>query len=56
MRIAFSNIVANTGSSSPGELLMTCSTSEVAGSAPGKLARALLLPLNKRTFSMAIAA
>ena len=27
---AFASIASNTGSSSPGELLMTCSTSEVA--------------------------
>ena len=30
MRVAFSSIAWNTGSSSPGELLMTCNTSEVA--------------------------
>ena len=30
MRIAFSSIAWNTGSSSPGELMMTCSTSDVA--------------------------
>src|SRR5262245_11732235 len=30
MSVAFSSIAWNTGSSSPGELLMTCSTSEVA--------------------------
>ena len=30
MRSAFSSMASNTGSSSPGELLMTCSTSEVA--------------------------
>ena len=30
MRVAFSSIASNTGSSSPGELEMTCSTSEVA--------------------------
>ena len=30
MRVAFSSIALNTGSSSPGELEMTCSTSEVA--------------------------
>jgi hypothetical protein len=30
MRVALASIVSNTGLSSPGELLMTCSTSEVA--------------------------
>ena len=30
MRVAFSSMASNTGSSSPGELLMTLSTSEVA--------------------------
>ena len=30
MRTAFSSMVANTGSSSPGELLITWSTSDVA--------------------------
>ena len=30
IRTAFASIASNTGSSSPGELLMTCSTSEVA--------------------------
>ena len=30
MRVAFSSMASNTGSSSPGELEMTCSTSEVA--------------------------
>ena len=32
MRTAFASIASNTGSSSPGELLMTCSTSDVAAS------------------------
>jgi hypothetical protein len=30
MRVAFSSILLNTGSSSPGDELMTCNTSEVA--------------------------
>ena len=30
MRVAFASMVWNTGSNSPGELEMTCSTSEVA--------------------------
>ena len=45
MRVAFSSMAWNTGSSSPGELEMTCSTSEVAvccSSASVKLARARL--------------
>ena len=46
IRTAFSNIVANTGWRSPGALLITWSTSEVAvccSSDFGKFARALLL-------------
>ena len=45
MRVAFSSMAWNTGSSSPGELEMTCSTSEVAvccSSDSRKLARARL--------------
>ena len=44
MRVAFSSMASNTGSSSPGELEMTCSTSEVAVccSATRQLSRARL--------------
>src|SRR5215467_1499422 len=45
MRVAFASIASNTGSSSPGDLLMTCSTSEVAvccSSASLRSSRALL--------------
>ena len=35
MRVAFSSIALNTGSSSPGELEMTRKTSDVAAAAPG---------------------
>ena len=41
MRVAFSSIASNTGSSSPGDLLMTCSTSEVAVCCSSDLERSL---------------
>ena len=52
MRVAFSSMAWNTGSSSPGELLMTRSTSEVAVCCSS----ASLVSLNSRTFSIAITA
>ena len=39
MRVAFSSMAWNTGSSSPGELLMTLSTSEVAVCCSQRLAQ-----------------
>ena len=53
MRVAFSSIALNTGSSSPGELLMTFSTSAVAVCCCERLARS---SLSSRVFSMAITA
>ena len=58
MRRAFSSIAWNTGSSSPGELLMTCSTSDVAVCCSSALefVGALRSSLSSRAFSMAITA
>src|SRR5262249_41399875 len=50
MRTAFSSIALNTGSSSPGELEMTCSTSEVAVFCSGASVSAELLHLGKCVF------
>ena len=52
MRVAFSSMAWNTGSSSPGELEMTCSTSEVAVCC----CRDSFSSSNSRTFSIAITA
>ena len=59
MRVAFASMVWNTGSSSPGELLMTCSTSEVAvccSSASDSSRVRACTSSNSRTFSIAITA
>ena len=59
MRVAFSSMAWNTGSSSPGELEMTCSTSEVAVCCSSDSLRSSVRwrsSLNSRTFSMAITA
>ena len=59
MRVAFSSMVWNTGSSSPGELLMTCSTSEVAvccSNASLRVAVRWRSSLSSRVFSMAMTA
>ena len=59
MRVAFSNMVWNTGSNSPGELEMTRSTSDVAvccSSASVNSAVRFWTSSNRRTFSIAIAA
>ena len=53
MRVAFSNIAWNTGSSSPGELDMTLSTSDVAVCCSQRLVRS---SLSSRVFSMAMTA
>ena len=59
MRVAFSSMAWNTGSSSPGELEMTPSTSEVAvccsSASESSLVRACTSS-NSRTFSIAITA
>jgi hypothetical protein len=52
MRVAFSNIAWNTGSSSPGEPLMTLSTSAVAVCC----CRDSRSSLSRRVFSMAMTA
>ena len=59
MRVAFSSMAWNTGSSSPGELEMTCSTSEVAvccSSASVSSRVRACTSSNSRTFSIAITA
>ena len=59
MRVAFASMAWNTGSSSPGELLMTCSTSEVAvccSSASESSRVRACTSSNSRTFSIAITA
>ena len=59
MRVAFSSIASNTGSSSPGELEMTFSTSEVAVCCSSDSERSRVRACtssNSRTFSMAITA
>ena len=59
MRVAFSSMVWNTGSSSPGELEMTRSTSEVAvccSSASDSSRVRACTSSNSRTFSIAITA
>ena len=59
MRVAFSSMAWNTGSSSPGELVMTCSTSEVAvccSSASDSSRVRACTSSNSRTFSIAITA
>ena len=58
-RIAFSSMASNTGSSSPGELEMTCSTSDVAvccSSASVSSRVRACTSSNSRTFSIAITA
>ena len=58
-RVAFSSMDWNTGSSSPGELLMTCSTSEVAVCCSSASLRSSVRwrsSLSRRVFSMAITA
>ena len=52
MLTAFSNMVSNTGSSSPGELLITCSTCDVAVCC----SRDCRNSLSNRAFSMAMTA
>ena len=52
MRIAFSSMAWNTGSRSPGELEMTCSTSEVAVCCCSNSRDSL----SRRVFSMAMTA
>ena len=54
MRVAFSSMAWNTGSSSPGELEMTCSTSEVAVCCSA--ADLVRSSLSSRVFSMAMTA
>ena len=59
MRVAFASIASNTGSSSPGELEMTFSTSEVAvccSSASDSSRVRACTSSNSRTFSIAITA
>ena len=59
MRVAFSSMALNTGSSSPGELEMTLSTSEVAVCCSSDSVRSSVrwrTSSNSRTFSMAITA
>ena len=59
IRVAFSSIASNTGSSSPGELEMTCNTSEVAvccSSASDSSRVRACTSSNSRTFSIAITA
>ena len=58
-RVAFASMASNTGSSSPGELEMICSTSEVAvccSSASLSSAVRACTSSNSRTFSIAITA
>ena len=59
MRVAFSSIAWNTGSSSPGELEMTFSTSEVAVCCSSDSVRSSVRwrsSLSSRVFSMAMTA
>ena len=58
MRIAFASMAWNTGSSSPGELLMTLSTSEVAVCCSSDSLKSSVRwrSPSSRTFSMAITA
>ena len=59
MRVAFSSMAWNTGSSSPGELEMTLSTSEVAVCCSSDSVRSSVRwrsSLSSRVFSMAITA
>ena len=59
IRVAFSSIALNTGSSSPGELEMTCSTSEVAVCCSSDSVRSSVRwrsSLSRRVFSMAMTA
>ena len=59
MRVAFSSIAWNTGSSSPGELEMTLSTSEVAVCCSSDSERSSVRwrsSLSSRVFSMAMTA
>ena len=58
MRVAFSSMALNTGSSSPGELEMTCSTSEVAVCCSSASERSSVRrsSLSSRVFSIAITA
>jgi hypothetical protein len=59
MRVAFSSIFSNTGLSSPGELEMTLSTSEVAvccSSASDRSSVRWRSSLSSRVFSMAMTA
>ena len=59
MRVAFSSIAWNTGSSSPGELEMTSSTSEVAVCCSSDSVRSSVRwrsSLSSRAFSMAMTA
>ena len=59
IRVALASMVSNTSSSSPGELLMTCSTSDVAvccsSDSVSSFVRACTSS-KSRTFSMAITA
>ena len=57
-RVAFASMVWNTGSSSPGELEITCSTSEVAVccSSASEIVVRWRSSLNRRVFSMAMTA
>ena len=59
MRVAFSSMALNTGSSSPGELEMTFSTSEVAVCCSSASVRSSVRwrsSLSSRVFSMAMTA
>ena len=59
MRVAFDNMASNTGSSSPGELEMTRSTSEVAVCCSRDSERSSVRwrsSFSKRVFSMAMTA
>ena len=59
MRTAFASMVSKTGSNSPGEFEMTCSTSEVAVCCSSSLGNSRVRACtssNSRTFSIAITA
>src|ERR1700730_1136075 len=59
MRTAFSNMAAKTGSRSPGELLITCSTSDVAVCCSSNSLRSVVRwrsSLSSRAFSIAMTA
>ena len=59
MRVAFASMASNTGSSSPGELLMTFSTSEVAVCCSSDSLKSSVRwrsSLSSRVFSMAMTA